>query len=677
MTIKIKGSITSNEPINANLIEYLYTKFNINHDNCLLEGHVQLDYVYERWIDYLENLYNKFKCNINRELLVWFDDEEVKRVLVNNLSLENIGGVPSSKKVDLSSINTWFNQNTIIKTFNELGLFKNVVNLANNAFKGCTELEEIDLSCIEVVGTDCFYGDVKLHSEINMPNLTSLKNNAFRDCTSLTIVSDLGNITSTGTYIFYNCTSLTSIVIPETLTTLNNSFLNGCTSLTSIDLPETVTVLNDSALRNTAITEIDFSNFTQIGSSSFRDCKQLISDIDAPNLITLGSRAFQDCTSIKKVLNLGNITAFTTSTEGGFKRGVFDGCTSLEEVTLPNTLTIMTGYTFASCSNLKTVTGNPIVAEIGMRTFERCTSLETIPNSLLSSYTTSIETRAFVGCVKLNVTELNLPNLMTLGGGAFGYCEKLERITNLGSVTALAYYHNDYGTYGRNGEFEGCINLTDVNLPNTITKFDQNTFNMCSKLKNINIPTSLNEIGERCFGNCISLGNSILYFKNVTTIANKIFASAIINQIYFPSLTSIPGGWWSNWSSNGGCFSTEYNASQRFQCNLLYLKLAPDVPLNNGSFAYANIVNLIINNDTPPTIYQYTIPDEGTRCNITNIYVPAASVNTYKEAQYWSVLADKIKSIDDYPYKVNTYAEYEILRDNGDNNVYLIQEYMS
>ena len=58
--------------------------------------------------------------------LIWFDDENVKQVLINKLSLGNIGGVPVSKKIDLTSIETWFKDNTLIETFNELNLFKSI-----------------------------------------------------------------------------------------------------------------------------------------------------------------------------------------------------------------------------------------------------------------------------------------------------------------------------------------------------------------------------------------------------------------------------------------------------------------------------------------------------------------------------------------------------------------------
>ena len=109
-----------------------------------------------------------------------------------------------------------------------------------------------------------------------------------------------------------------------------------------------------------------------------------------------------------------------------------------------------------------------------------------------------------------------------------------------------------------------------------------------------------------------------------------------------------------------------------------YLKFGSNILVKNGTFGFAEIINLVINNEIPPQMEQYTFSDYfGERCKISNIWVPAVSVETYKNAQYWSERASIIKSIDDYPYVVNTEAEYRTLQEGGNNNIYLIREYMT
>lgn len=64
--------------------------------------------------------------------------------------------------------------------------------------------------------------------------------------------------------------------------------------------------------------------------------------------------------------------------------------------------------------------------------------------------------------------------------------------------------------------------------------------------------------------------------------------------------------------------------------------------VNNGS----NIVEFIIDDPTPPTIASNTISGLKSTCII---YVPDASVNAYKAAQYWDLRANYIKGISERP----------------------------
>ena len=674
MIIKIKGSTIANETVNLKLIETLYNLFSNNHTNCELEGHIQIDYVYEIWINYLENLYNKFKCSINRELLIWFDDENVKQILINKLSLGNIGGVPVSKKIDLTSIETWFKDNTLIETFNELNLFKSITILNDKAFSNCSVLRQINLSNVQQVGVGCFAYDARLSSDINMPNLTHIKNSAFRDCTSLSSISNLGNLTpeNCGNGVFYNCTGLQSVVLPETLHAIKENTFWKCLHLSEINFPEVLTVIERNGLRGTALTDVNFANITTLGQAAFAECASLECDIDIPNLTNANAGIFYGCTSIKKIVNLGSITKLDAVQETDKYLGAFAGCTALEEATLPSSLKTL-NYAFRNCNSLKTIKGNPQFTTIGPFAFEFCYNLET---NILNSNIAVLGDRALIRCEKMNITEINLPNLGTLGKSVFAGLKQITRVTSLGNtITELGTIWNNYGDYGDVGMFEQCINLTDVNLPNTITKFDYRTFAGCTKLKNLNIPTSLTSLGNRCFRECSALNNAILYFKNVTTLGEVVFMGATIGEMYFPSITTIFNGYWRNYVSTSGTFAGYHNAW--FTCNLLYLKLDSNVIIKDGTFAHSEIINLVINNATPPTLEQYAFGDSDVRYKLTNIWVPNSSVNTYKAAANWSKFASKIKSIDDYPYIVNTEADYRALQQNGDNNIYLIREYMS
>ena len=74
---------------------------------------------------------------------------------------------------------------------------------------------------------------------------------------------------------------------------------------------------------------------------------------------------------------------------------------------------------------------------------------------------------------------------------------------NLYYVTSIGYQ-----------AFRGCINITSLSMPETITEIEPQSFVMCVNLSSINIPSSVKTIGYNAFMNCsklqsVSLPNSI------------------------------------------------------------------------------------------------------------------------------------------------------------------------
>lgn len=89
----------------------------------------------------------------------------------------------------------------------------------------------------------------------------------------------------------------------------------------------------------------------------------------------------------------------------------FEGCTNLEEVTLPK-----------NCKEL-------------FATFFTCANLRVVGNFYKNPNITALGWRAFQGCAKL-AGPINLPNLTSLGQYSFYQCYSLTRVENLGKVTS-------------------------------------------------------------------------------------------------------------------------------------------------------------------------------------------------------------------------------------------------
>ena len=214
-------------------------------------------------------------------------------------------------------------------------------------------------------------------------------------------------------------------------------------------------------------------------------------------------------------INMGSTTVIDHIYEDGIGRITcssvitqidgFDGCTTLEQIAIPDSVTT-----------------------IGMMAFYYCTSLTsvTIPNNV-----TTIGEMAFSGCDSL--TSITIPDsVTTIGGAAFYGCTSLESVTIGNGVTEIGWHAFD----GCTGElivncnidstytdsfFDGS-KFTKVTIGDSVTKIGNYTFYNCDSLTSVTIPDSVTTIGERAFCNCNSL-TSVTIGNGVTKIGDYAF----------------------------------------------------------------------------------------------------------------------------------------------------------
>lgn len=123
---------------------------------------------------------------------------------------------------------------------------------------------------------------------------------------------------------------------------------------------------------------------------------------------------------------------------------------------------------------------------------------------------TSIGNLAFYSCGSLN--SITIPSSVTnIGNGAFGECSSLTSIeipsgvTNIGEVA-----------------FSGCSNLMSITIPDSVKIIDVFTFQFCASLTSITIPECVTSIGKFAFYGCSSL-KSVTIPKNVNSIGYNAF----------------------------------------------------------------------------------------------------------------------------------------------------------
>ena len=285
---------------------------------------------------------------------------------------------------------------------------------------------------------------------------------------------------------------------------------------------------------------IDGVAVTSIGDWAFYECTSLNS-ITIPDSVTnIGRSAFQGCTSLNSVAIPDGVTSIDSN--------AFYECTSLNSVAIPDGVTSIGDRAFYKCTSLIRVTIPDSVTSIGDGAFEYCTSLTsiTIPDSV-----TSIGDSAFIYCDGL--TSITIPDSVTsIGDTAFSGCISLTSITIPDSVTSIgssAFSGTPWLTNQQaedplvivNGiliDGETCIG--DVTIPDGVTSIGDTAFSYCDGLTSITIPDSVTSIRDYAFFNCYSL-TSITIPDSVTSIGDHAFSSCIsLTSITIPgSVTSI------------------------------------------------------------------------------------------------------------------------------------------
>ena len=274
--------------------------------------------------------------------------------------------------------------------------------------------------------------------------------------------------------------------------------------------------------------------------------------------------------------------------------GAFNGCISLEKISIPMTVDHISQKTFADCPNLKevryyggtiddwasmTFDVNPLSCNeegvklfvnnveqvnvtltannISKNAFLNCSSIEKVT---LKDSVTSVNENAFESCNNLEEVVIE-KGLKEIKASAFSSCSKLDKINLPNSIISI-----------EKAAFQGC-GFTEIVIPNSIKKISNSCFSGCSKLASVTLPNSITELGASSFASCISL-EGIEIPETVTSIGESIFAYSGLKQITIPNAVS------------------SVSSSSFEQCKNLSLVNLPSNATEIGSSAFKGCISL-------------------------------------------------------------------------------------
>ena len=261
-----------------------------------------------------------------------------------------------------------------------------VTDIGNNAFSGCKSLSEIDIpETVKTIGSS-----------------------AFKNCSSLSMMVLPKNVESIGGALISGCPRIKNITFPKTLTSATlamkgsavetavfesgikvvpKSILEGCATLEKVELLDGIEEIQDSAFKNcSALNDVDIPDSVKIiGATVFTNCASLSSMILPQNLEKIGGSFISGCPKIKSISFPKTLTSATLAMKGSavetavFESGatviptaMFEGCTTLVNVVLPDGIEEIQTSAFKGCSVLSQISIPESVKKFGTSIFKNC-----------------------------------------------------------------------------------------------------------------------------------------------------------------------------------------------------------------------------------------------------------------------------------------------------------------
>ena len=448
---------------------------------------------------------------------------------LETVELPTLTAQPTTSNGKMSIAASAFRDCSALKT---VTLSKNVNTISENAFMGCTNLEEI------TVASDSTFFESKnqmLYTKgkeeiVFVPAGYAPEDGVFKLAEGATL--KVGALTG--------CKNVKKVILPESMTSIPSKLFQGATYLEEVVISSTTTIINDYAFDGSGIKKISYTvpvtpepgtgEGTETGeggeagtgtegsgasvqaaaNESETETEALLESVFPETLTSIGQYAFMN-TKLEKVIlpaTLKNPAGSSSSTYT-VKDGAFSYST-LKSVVIEGAETSFgknsTGDkgVFANCTHLTSIEFKAETGYFGQNLFYGCTALTSV---VLPAKATELGAGMFAGCT--NLTSVTIPESLTVLPNRFYSGTSITQVVLPEGLETIEYE-----------AFAYCKNLTSVTFPSTLKTINDRVFKECEKLTSVTLPEGLTELGG--FSDCPNL-QSINIPSTVTTIRSGAF----------------------------------------------------------------------------------------------------------------------------------------------------------